>query len=91
MTHTEIVKEKLKEIEGYKSLEDLGESDEGDWEKLIELKANLSGMQTAIKSELKFLEGFGKKFKEKHDNYDYINNRITDLQNAIKLYDEVGI
>ena len=34
---------------------------------------------------------YSKKFKEKHDNYDYINNRITDLQNAIKLYDEVGI
>ena len=47
--------------------------------------------KTHLKSCQRFLEfckGFGEKFKEEYDKANYINYKIKDLKEAIKVYED---
>ena len=96
MTHTEIVKEKLKEIERIDKLKEDMTSKCWLSSQLrinrFKIEGELSGMQAAIKSELEFLESFAENLilgKRKRGQHKYnkidIRERITNCKNALKL------
>ena len=98
-THTEIVKAKLEEIEKRNKAHrkeakrlNIPPLSDGGWYDTTEVEYELKGMQTAIKSELEFLEKFAENLilgKRKRGQHKYnkidIRERITDCKNALKL------
>ena len=106
MTQTEIIKEKLKGCEKLCYDKEIVKRDIICGQKYQlkkrgrirtwlceECKATLSGMQTAIKSELEFLECFDdfdycKKCKLCKKARDSLTNEITDCKNALGLIKE---
>ena len=96
MTHTKIVKEKLKEIERRNKAHrkeairlKIEPFDDGGWYDTIEIEDFLEGMQIAIKSELEFLERDMMDFMNINGTcFRIMNNRITDCKNALKLIED---
>ncbi len=86
MTHTEIVKEKLKEIEKRNKAHreqakrlKIAPLSDGGWDDTINLEGELKGMQTAIKSELEFLE----KEKEFFDKLYYPQYLVQEIPHVV--------
>ncbi len=61
---------------------------DGGWDDTISLEGELSGMQTAIKSELEFLESLCGVLRTNEASSMKLDNRITDCKNALKLIEE---